>query len=48
MSELTSLPNIAKKMSGQLQEVGIHTAEQLKEVGSRDAWRRILERDPSA
>ena len=48
MSELTSLPNIAEKLDKQLAEVGITTVEELKSVGSREAWLRILARDPSA
>ena len=48
MSELTTLPNIAEKLDKQLSDVGITTIEQLKEVGSREAWLRILARDPSA
>lgn len=48
MGELTSLPNIAAKMEAQLADVGITTIEQLKKIGSREAWLRILARDPSA
>jgi len=48
MGELTKLPNIAEKLEEQLTEVGITTIEQLKETGSREAWLRILLRDPSA
>ena len=48
MSELTKLPNIAAKLDAQLAEAGITTVEELKRVGSRDAWLRILARDPSA
>jgi len=48
MSELTKLPNIAAKLEGQLEDVGITTAQELKQVGSREAWLRILARDPSA
>lgn len=48
MGELSQLPNIAKKLEAQLNEVGITTVEQLKEVGSREAWLRILKKDPSA
>ena len=48
MGELTKLPNIANKMEAQLADVGITTIEQLKEIGSREAWLRILARDPSA
>jgi len=48
MGELTTLPNIAAKLESQLADVGITTIEELKRVGSREAWLRILARDPSA
>jgi len=48
MGELTKLPNIAAKLESQLNDIGITTIKQLKEVGSREAWLRILDRDPSA
>lgn len=48
MGELSSLPNIAAKLESQLADAGITTIEQLKNTGSREAWLRILERDPSA
>lgn len=48
MDELTSLPNIGKTLAAQLQEVGIETAGDLRSIGSREAWLRILGRDPSA
>ena len=48
MGELTKLPNIAKKLEAQLADVGITTVDELKRVGSRDAWLRILAGDPSA
>ena len=48
MGELTKLPNIAVKLESQLADVGITTVEQLREIGSREAWLRILFRDPSA
>ncbi|MDD2620963.1 MAG: TfoX/Sxy family protein [Syntrophomonadaceae bacterium] len=48
MGELSSLPNIAAKLESQLADVGITTIEQLKDIGSREAWLRILARDPSA
>ena len=48
MGELSSLPNIGKELEAQLAEAGITTIAQLKEVGSREAWLRILSRDPSA
>lgn len=48
MGELSSLPNIGKALEAQLGEVGITTIAQLKAAGSREAWLRILSRDPSA
>ena len=48
MGELITLPNIAAKLETQLADVGITTTEELKRVGSREAWLRILARDPSA
>lgn len=48
MGELCSLPNISVVMEKQLQDAGIETIEQLKSVGSRAAWLRILANDPSA
>ena len=48
MGELTKLPNIAEKLEAQLADVGIATEEELRGIGSREAWLRILARDPSA
>ncbi len=48
MSELTQLPNIGKKLDQQLNDVGITTIDELKNADSKDAWMRILARDPSA
>lgn len=48
MGELVTLPNIAAKLESQLSDIGINTIKQLKEVGSREAWLRILAIDPSA
>ena len=48
MGELSTLPNIAAKLEGQLGDAGITTIDELKRVGSREAWLRILARDPSA
>jgi DNA transformation protein len=48
MGELAALPNIAAKLEKQLTDVGITTVEQLIEIGSREAWLRILANDPSA
>ncbi len=48
MGELAKLPNIGPELERQLMAVGIDTPDELKRVGSREAWLRILERDPSA
>ena len=48
MGELTTLPNIAAKLEEQLANAGITTIEQLRKVGSREAWLRILANDPTA
>lgn len=48
MNELMELPNIGPKISAQLAQIGIKTPKQLKETGSRAAWLRILDQDPSA
>lgn len=48
MGELTILPNIGKELEHQLHAVGIDTIADLKKVGSKAVWLRILSRDPSA
>lgn len=48
MSELSKLPNIGKVVDEQLNQVGITTYDQLKEIGSKQAWLKILAIDPSA
>ena len=48
MGELSKLPNIGPKVEEQLQEVGITTYEQLKEMGSQQAWLKIKAIDDSA
>ncbi len=48
MSELTNLPNIGKVLEQQLLQIGIETPEQLKQVGSKQAWLGIKAIDPSA
>lgn len=47
MGELSKLPNIGPKVEEQLQEVGITTYEQLKEMGSQQAWLKIKAIDDS-
>lgn len=48
MGNLAKLPNIGEVVEQQLNEVGITTYEQLKEVGSKEAWLKIKAIDPSA
>jgi DNA transformation protein len=48
MGALSKLPNIGAELEKQLNDVGITTEEELKSAGSREAWLRILARDPSA
>lgn len=48
MGELSKLPNIGPIVEQQLNEVGIMTAEQLRETGSRQAWLKIKAIDDSA
>jgi DNA transformation protein len=48
MGQLQDLPNIGPKLERQLHEAGIDTPEELKRVGSREAWLRILSHDTSA
>lgn len=48
MGELKKLVNIADKLEAQLNDVGITTPEELREIGAKEAWLRILARDPSA
>ncbi|MGE4214055.1 MAG: TfoX/Sxy family protein [Anaerotignaceae bacterium] len=48
MGELSSLFNIGTVVEEQLNTVGITTYEQLKKIGSRQAWLSIKAIDPSA
>ncbi|MGI5873385.1 MAG: TfoX/Sxy family protein [Bacillota bacterium] len=48
MGELSKLPNIGKAVEEQLMRVGIHSADELKKIGSRTAWLKIQEIDDSA
>ena len=48
MGELSKLPNIGKTVEQQLNQVGIETLEQLKEIGSKQAWLNIKAIDHSA
>ncbi|MCL2563509.1 MAG: TfoX/Sxy family protein [Oscillospiraceae bacterium] len=46
MAELTSLRNIGKELERKLKAVEITTAEELKAVGSKEAFVRLKLRDP--
>jgi DNA transformation protein len=48
MGELSELPNIGKEVERQLNQVGIKTLAELKKDGSRNAWLKIRNIDPSA
>lgn len=48
MSELEKMPNIGKVAAGLLEEAGIDTPDKLVEAGSREAFLRIREIDPTA
>jgi DNA transformation protein len=48
MVQLSKLPNIGNKLEDQLIEVGIETVDQLKQIGSKQAWLNIKAIDPSA
>ncbi|NCC08415.1 MAG: competence protein TfoX [Clostridia bacterium] len=48
MNKLSEMPNIGKVVEEQLIQAGIETPEQLKEIGSRQAWLDIRSFDPSA
>ncbi|WP_040196838.1 TfoX/Sxy family protein [Candidatus Soleaferrea massiliensis] len=48
MGELSKLPNIGKVLEQQLHQIGVDTPEQLIEMGSKEAFRRIRMIDDSA
>ena len=48
MGELSKLPNIGKVVETQLEQVGIHTAQELQEIGAKQAWLKIQAIDASA
>lgn len=48
MGELSKLPNIGKVVEKQLEQVGITSYEELKELGAEQAWLRIQKIDDSA
>lgn len=48
MGALSKLPNIGKEIEGQLNEVGIHTFEELQIFGAEQAWLKIQSMDETA
>ena len=48
MGELSKLPNIGKTVEEQLNQVGINSADELKSIGSKEAWLKIQKIDESA
>ncbi|MDR3223039.1 MAG: TfoX/Sxy family protein [Methanobrevibacter sp.] len=47
MEKLSDLINIGKVSEKQLNDIGIYSLKELKEIGSREAWLKIKEKDPS-
>ena len=48
MGELLKIINIGKELEKQLNEIGIQTFEELKNIGSKKAWLKIRAIDSSA
>lgn len=48
INKLSDLPNIGQDTERLLHEVGIHTFQELREVGAKQAWLKIQQVDPSA
>ncbi len=46
MKELTTMQNIGKEMASKLKSVGINTAEELIEIGSKEAFFRLKTKYP--
>ncbi len=46
MADLTKMPNIGKEMANKLKSVGINTAEELIEIGSKEAFFRLKTKYP--
>lgn len=47
MSNLTTMPNIAKTLESKLETIGITSSEELKAVGSKEAFLRLKNEDDS-
>lgn len=48
MGELSRLPNIGKAVEAQLIQADICTADELRQIGAKEAWLRIQAFDESA
>ena len=48
MEGLSKLPNIGKEVERQLNIIGIFTYDELKDIGTEQAWLKIQEIDASA
>ena len=48
MGELVILPNVGKVLEKNLNEIGIFTVKQLRDIGCKDAFIRIRMIDPGA
>lgn len=48
MGELSKLPNIGKAVEAQLIQSGIRTADELRQIGAKEAWLKIQSFDESA
>lgn len=48
MGKLSKLPNIGKEVETQLNIIGVFTYDELKDIGTEQAWLRIQEIDTSA
>jgi len=46
MSDLSTLPNIGKKIEASLNEIGVHSREDLEKMGSIEAWHRMRAKHP--
>jgi len=46
MSHLTKLKNIGKTLTARLEEIGVHTPQDLKQLGAPEAHRRIQQQHP--
>ncbi len=47
MSELTGMMNIGREMAGKLESVGIGSAEELQEIGAKQAFFKLKEIYPN-